>query len=94
MDAPDHQKEARILSKPKELEKGFQVVEKKDPSRGRIIFSLAELPIKVVYLTPCGNSLERISHTEVLFRGANNGMQYRCKHHLTTNDDRRSEDPL
>ena len=69
MDAPDHQKEARVLSTPKELEKGMPLVEKKDPSRGRVIFSLGEMPIKVVYLTPLGNTLERMSHTEVMFRG-------------------------
>lgn len=70
MDAPDHQKEARLLSTPKELEKGLPLVEKKDPSRGRVIFSLGELPFKVVYLTPLGNTLERVSHTDVMFRGA------------------------
>lgn len=69
MNPPDHQKEARILSSPKELEKGMPLVEKKDPSRGRVIFSLGEMPIKVVYLTPLGNTLERTSHTEVMFRG-------------------------
>ena len=75
MEAPDHQKEAQLLSTPKKLEQGFALVEKKDTSRGRVIFSLGELPMKVVYLTPLGNTLERISHNEVMYRGPCIGWQ-------------------
>jgi len=46
---------------------GFTIFEKKDRKKGKIIFSLDDLPIRVKYITELGNQLERINNNEVKF---------------------------
>jgi len=62
--------EYQFIGDPNRLMTGLSLREQVDKKKGRIIFSLEELPLKVKYITDLGNLLERVSSNEVRYAGS------------------------
>jgi len=62
--------EYQYIGDPNRLMTGLPLREQADKKKGRVIFSLEELPIKVKYVTDLGNVLERINKNEVRYAGS------------------------
>lgn len=53
------------------VQKGVLLTEEDDPSYGKAIYNLSSLPLKKKYITPLGNTIVRLSETEVIIGESN-----------------------
>src|SRR5215471_11957551 len=58
-----------LFSKSNKVRSGVVVLDKQDGSKGKVIFSLNDLPLDIPFMTANGNELTRKSSSKVTFKG-------------------------